>query len=183
MYMSSASNLGYGHQNPYNTSPYVNGASSTYSGNFSSNEVPGCPGLAGVKNNVEAAASSRMSGGALRRKIKNIARHYKTMSRRKTHAIKRRIRRSYRSRSRRSHGSRRRHGISRRRHGSKRRVHHGGYSQYQSNMPFTPSYSTAGVSLPSSQSALANPPPITRLSDSIDNYNHYTNKGFPSQGH
>jgi len=31
---SGASNLGYGNNNPYNTSPYVNGTSSNYSGSL-----------------------------------------------------------------------------------------------------------------------------------------------------
>lgn len=61
----------------------------------------------------------------------------------------------------------------------------GGYSQYQNNMPMTPSYSVGGV-LPASQLGLANPPPIQVLPNCVncvDNYNHYTNSGFPSKGH
>lgn len=61
----------------------------------------------------------------------------------------------------------------------------GGYSQYQNNMPMTPSYSVGGV-LPASQLGLANPPPIQVLPNTtncIDNYNHFTGKGFPSRGH
>ena len=53
---SDASNLGYGNMSPYNNSPYVNGTNSSYSGSFSSNEIPGLPGLAGAKINVDAAA-------------------------------------------------------------------------------------------------------------------------------
>ena len=41
--MSSASNLGYNNQFPYNTSSLVNGPSTTYSGNISSNEVVRVP--------------------------------------------------------------------------------------------------------------------------------------------
>ena len=73
---SGASNLGYGNINPYNTSPYVNGTSSNYSGSFSSNEIPGLPGLAGSKSNIDAAAGivpgiCMYKGGAkkLKRKI------------------------------------------------------------------------------------------------------------------
>ena len=80
--------------------------------------------------------------------------------------------------------------ISRQRYGGKRtRRYHkqrGGYAQYQNNLPMTPSYQVAGINLPASQLALANPAPITRLGGSancIDNYNHFTNKGFPSRGH
>ena len=61
----------------------------------------------------------------------------------------------------------------------------GGYSQYQNNLPMTPSYSVGGV-LPASQLGLANPPPIQVLPNCVncvDNYNHYTNTGFPSRGH
>ena len=74
--------------------------------------------------------------------------------------------------------TRRRH----RRSGSRQR---GGYSQYQNNLPMTPVYSVGGI-LPASQLALANPPPIQVLPNCvncIDNYNHFTGKGFPSQGH
>lgn len=69
-----------------------------------------------------------------------------------------------------------------------------GYGQYQNNVPLTPSYSVGGE-LTAQQSALANPPPIkihnggrrrTRRrhrggSSCVDNYNHYTNMGFPSR--
>jgi hypothetical protein len=70
-----------------------------------------------------------------------------------------------------------------RRQGNKSRRQGGGYSQYQNNQPFSMSYSVAGVQLPSSELALANPPPITAMNNAIDNYNHYDNVGFPSRGH
>jgi hypothetical protein len=61
----------------------------------------------------------------------------------------------------------------------------GGYSQYQNNMPMTQTYAT-GAPLPSdASSALASPPPLHVLSNCtncVDNYNHYTNSGFPSRG-
>jgi hypothetical protein len=62
----------------------------------------------------------------------------------------------------------------------------GGYAQYQNNLPMTPSYQVAGVNLPANQLALANPPPFKVLPNCVncvDNYNHYTMKGFPSRGH
>ena len=49
----------------------------------------------------------------------------------------------------------------------------------------TPSYSTGGFLKPSNL-GLANPVPYKVLSNCtncVDNYNHYTNKGFPSRGH
>jgi hypothetical protein len=63
----------------------------------------------------------------------------------------------------------------------------GGYSQYQNNLPMTPSYSVGGQ-LSAAASALASPPPITRFANAgsgtcTDNYNHFTGKGFPSRGH
>ena len=72
---SDASNLGYGNMSPYNNSPYVNGTNSSYSGSFSSNEIPGLPGLAGAKINVDAAAGKvpgicLFKGGAKRLKTK-----------------------------------------------------------------------------------------------------------------
>jgi hypothetical protein len=60
-----------------------------------------------------------------------------------------------------------------------------GYSQYQNNEPMTPSYSVGGI-LKSNDLGLANPPPIKLLSNCtncVDNYNHYTGKGFASRGH
>lgn len=99
---SGASNIGYSNINPYSTSPYVNGTSSNYAGGFGSNEIPGLPGLAGAKNNIDAAAGvvpgiCLFKGGAkkLKRKIKGITRHYKKMKTgsRKTRRFKRTIRR------------------------------------------------------------------------------------------
>lgn len=66
-----------------------------------------------------------------------------------------------------------------------RRKQRGGYSQYQNNLPMTPTYSVGGVLTPS-QVGLANPPPIKVLpncTNCVDNYNAYTQKGFPSPGH
>ena len=220
---SAASNLSYGNINPYNTSSYVNGTSSNYSGSFSSNEIPGTPpgplpGLAGAKSNVDAAAGRVpgicMKGGAkkLKRKIKNITKQYRRMkagsskiksikrtlrnrasSRRSFVGSKRSTKRSfagskqYRSKS--FAGSKRHRGRSfagGRRSPRHSRRQQGGYAQYQNNMPMTPTYQVAGISLPASQLGLANPPPVTTLSNCVncvDSYNHYTNQGFPSKGH
>ena len=193
---SGASNLGYGNINPYNTSPYVNGTSSNYSGSFSSNEIPGTPpgplpGLAGAKSNVDAAAGRVpgicMNGGAkkLKRKIKNITKQYKRMKAgsKKIRTLKHRLRHraSSRSLARQLAGRRRS-----RRHSRRHRKQRGGYAQYQNNMPMTPTYQVAGVNLPASQLALANPPPITRLSNCVncvDNFDKYSMTGFPSKGH
>jgi hypothetical protein len=193
---SGASNLGYGNITPLSNvnGNYVNVDNSQYAGRFGSNEIPGLPGLAGAKSNIDATASivpgiCSFKGGAkkLKRKIKNITKHYKRMKAgsRKIKSIKRRLRHKSSSKklARSLAGGRRRHS---RRHRRGRRSMRGGYSQYQNNMPMTPSYQVAGIHLPSSQLALANPAPITKLSNDtscVDNYNHYTNQGFPSRGH
>ena len=71
----------------------------------------------------------------------------------------------------------------RRRHSRRHRKQRGGYAQYQNNMPVSNSYSIGGV-LSASESALANPAPIYKVTNSaVDNYNHYTGTGFPSRGH
>jgi hypothetical protein len=193
---SGASNLGYGNVAPLSNinGSYVNVDNSQYAGRFGSNEISGTPpgplpGLAGTKSNIDAAAgiypgTRSFNGGAkkLKRKIKNITKHYKRMKAgsRKMKSIKHRLRRSAsRKLARTLSGGRRRHS---RRHRHQR----GGYSQYQNNMPSTGVYSTGSVNLPANMSALANPPPITKLSgcvNCVDSYNHYTNMGFPSRGH
>jgi hypothetical protein len=204
---SYTSNLGYGNMSPFSSSPYVNGTNSNYSGSFSSNEIPGLPGLAGAKNNVDAAAGKvpgicLFKGGAkrLKKKIKNITKRYKMKGGKKGRkSLKRKVKSRVlslasgrnRSRSRQMFlartmaMARSRVGGTRRRH---KRKHHmkGGYSQYQNNLPMTPTYQVAGINLPASELGLANPPPIKVLpncTNCIDNYNHYTGQGFPSKGH
>ena len=179
---SDASILGYGSQSPFhNVNPaFVNASSTNYSGNFSSNEIPGLPGLSGAKNNVDAAAGI-LKGG---KRKKNISHYYKQMkrshrrsrSRSHRHTRTRRSSRSRISRSRSFAGGRRRHRRMSQRGGD-------GYAQYQNNMPISSGYSTAGTYLSPNNSALASPPPYTPQNNSVDNYNHYTNTGFPSRGH
>jgi len=91
-------------------------------------------------------------------------------SRRKMKTMKRKVRMS----KKRNHRSKR-----------YRKSFRGGYAQYQNNLPMTGNYSTGGILNPN-QLALANPVPYQTLSNCVnckDNYNHYTNKGFPSAGH
>jgi hypothetical protein len=190
---SGASNLGYGNVAPLSNinGGYVNVDNSQYAGRFGSNEIPGTPpgplpGLAGTKSNIDAAAgifpgTRLFNGGAkkLKRKIKNITKQYKRMKAgsRKIKSIKKRLR--ARAISRKLAGGRRS-----RRH--RTRSMRGGYAQYQNNWPSTGVFSVGAPNLPPNLSALANPPPITKLSNCVncvDNYNHYTNMGFPSKGH
>jgi hypothetical protein len=195
---SGASNLGYGNIAPLSNinGSYVNVDNSQYAGRFSSNEIPGTPpgplpGLAGAKLNIDAAAGRVpgicMNGGAkkIKRKIKNITKHYKRMKAgsKKIRSLRHRLRSRASSRSLTSQLAGRRRT---RRHTRRHRKQRGGYAQYMNNMPNTPSYQVAGINLPSSQLGLANPPPYVKLSNEtscIDNYNHYTNMGFPSKGH
>ena len=188
---SGASNLGYGNIVPFSNvnGQYVNVGSTNNPANFGSNEVPGLPGLAGAKSNIDAAAGKvpgicLFKGGALKRKIKNITKHYKKMNAgsRKVKSFKKRVRSRMVSRrlARKFAGGRK---MARTVARGRSRRQRGGYSQYQNNQPFSLSYSLGGV-LPASQLALANPPPISSVTNNaIDNYNHYTNKGFPSKGH
>jgi hypothetical protein len=48
-----------------------------------------------------------------------------------------------------------------------------GYTQYQSNVPYTPGYAVADSTLSPKMSALANPPPYSQYNNCVDNYNHY----------
>lgn len=85
--------LGYGNITPNGNinGNYVNVDSSTYAGNFGSNEIPGLPGLAGSKVNVDAALGvvpgiCVTKGGAkrIKRKIKNITKRYMRHSKKKS---------------------------------------------------------------------------------------------------
>jgi hypothetical protein len=180
---SSASNFGYGNVNPYSTSSLVNGTSTNNPANFSSNEIPGLPGLAGSKNNVDAAAGivpgiCNFKGGAkkLKNKIKNITKRYKMKGGKKSRrSLRKKLRSRALSRTLTLSGGRKRRA-------TRRHIMKGGYSQYQNNQPFSMGYSVGGV-LGASESALANPGPIKPYNSAIDNYNHYTNGGFPSRGH
>ena len=208
---SDASNFGYGKIIPNSNvnSTFVNRDNSNYAGGFGSNEIPGLPGLAGAKSNIDAAAGHVpgicliKGGSAIKRKIKNITKMYK-MKNKKT--MKRKIKKMKRleslalSRNRFSNRSlvRIRTGGKRRKTTKKRHSMMGGsgsypqsipyppgYSQYQNNLPLSQTYSVGGI-LPANELGLANPPPVSVLSNCtncVDNYNHYTNQGFASRGH
>jgi hypothetical protein len=166
---SEASNLGYGNEGPLQVADktYVNVDNSHWSGNFTDTTIP--------KTNLY---------GGLRKKINNITKQYKKMRRgsRKIRSLKRKIRNTYSKKVHRKRTTSRRH----RKKTHRKHKQRGGYAQYQNNMPLTPSYQVAGISVSAGDSALANPPPIsahTNCVNCVDNYNHYTNAGFPSKGH
>jgi len=154
---------------------------------FSSTENPSLVNpnvLPEPHSNIQAAASfipcSQKGGKINRKKINKISRKYK-MSRTRKSSIKKHIRKLSKRILRKSKGKGKKH--TKRSH---KRSMKGGYAQYQNNLPMTPTYQVAGVNLPASQLGLANPPPIKPLSNCVncvDNYNHYTNQGFPSKGH
>jgi hypothetical protein len=119
----------------------------------------------------------------IKKKIKNITKHYKKMkagSRKMKRTKRRRMISRTRTRTRtRTFGRSFAGGTRRHKHNKFK----GGYSQYQNNQPFSNSYSVGGI-LPSNELGLANPPPISSITNNaIDNYNHYTNTGFSSRGH
>jgi hypothetical protein len=159
---------------------------------FSSTQNPASPNpraLDEPSNNIMAAKG--LIGGKKRRKISrrrinNISIMYKMKGGKKS--VTRRVRR-IKSRLRSKYGLKRSKKNNSRRHHNK--VMRGGYSQYASNVPNTPSYSTGGPLSPS-LSALANPVPFKLLSNqSIDNLDHSalnsfgnsgSGMGFPSKG-
>lgn len=183
---SNASNLGYGNIVPLSNvdGKFVNVTNSHSAQNFGNRVIPGTPpgplpGLAGTKDNVVAAKGIWQAGGAkkLKRKIKNITKKYKMKGgSRRRRSLRKRIKSKY-SKSSKSHHKRS--------HTKRRRSQRGGYAQYQNNLPMTPTYSVGGI-LNSGDLGLANPPPIKVLgncTNCVDNYNHFTNAGFPSKGH
>ena len=200
---TGASNLGYGGTATLSNvnGQYVNVTSSNNPANFSSNETMQTGfGLFGTKSNVAAAAGQApgiclFKGGAkvLKRKIKNITKIYKNMKKgsKKMRSLKRKLRSRTIARGASRTASRTAsRAIARQIAGKKRRTHRraqrGGWAQYQNNLPNTPVYQVAGVTLPSSQLGLANPPPIKVLGNCVncvDNYSRFLNRGFPSRGH
>ena len=151
---------------------------------FTSTVDPRCVNpavLPAMSNNVQAAAASKIVGGGInRKKINKISRKYKMKGskrhvRRSIRRMKSRVRSRYSKRSAKRSRSHRR---------SASRGQKGGYAQYQNNMPMTQTFSTGG-NLSPALSALASPPPYQVLSNNtscVDNYNHFTNGGFPSRG-
>jgi hypothetical protein len=174
---SGASNLGYGGNSPFVGNPaLVNQTGSNNPANFSSNEINGCPGLVGAKDNIAAANGiiPGLKGGAkkLKRKIKNITKQYKRMKggSRKIKNMKHSIRRRFISRGRSSALA---GGRSRKRWGGKSRSQKGGrYDQYLSNVPTSVSYGIGGVYLPPNLSALAPYYMVKNPNDAALTYKH-----------
>jgi len=166
----------------------VNTDGSTFPGRLFSSALS-TYGLPEPLNKVQAADSivPCLTGGRprhLRKRINNISNMYKMKGGRKS--IKKRVSRMKKRIMSRFNKSRRHlrktHRKSKSVKGSRKM--RGGYSQFQNNNPMTGSF-WAPTKLPPTLSALANPVPIQAHSshtNCIDNYNHFTNKGFASKG-
>ena len=199
---SGNSIAGYGEVVPNSNVPFkdaVNITGDTYAGNFSSNEIPRAPhGMPQPSSNVVAASGNwtgNLMGG---KRIKNIGKLYKMKAGRRSRKVHRSRRATSFSKSRRNKSSRSRR-VSRatrtkRTKGGRRATKHRrgrrvrsrgrrtrsyrmrggtGYTQYQSNVPYTPGYAVADVNVSPSLSAIANPPPYTTYNHCQDNYHHY----------
>jgi hypothetical protein len=143
-------------------------------------------------NSYIPCASSMKGGKIHKRKIKNISNKYKMAGgKNRLSKIKKQImkffsrkgksssKRSTKSKSKRSNKSSKSKKSSR-----KTRKQRGGYAQYQNNLPMTQTYSLGGK-LDPSMSALASPPPhhvLSNCTNCVDNYDRFTNSGFPSRG-
>lgn len=185
---SGASILGYGNTEPNSnvSGEFVNKTGSTYAGNFSSDVIPtSSRSLPEPSSNIEAASGTWTGNGGKR---KNIGKLYKmkagmsrkTYTRRSKSRSARKAKRTTKhkmKRTKRMGGRRRksrRHAKSMKRRTRRRRMRGGmGYTQYQSNVPFTPGYAVADVDVDPKMSAIANPPPYTSYNHCQDNYNHY----------
>ena len=133
--------------------------------------IPGMKGGGGDRH-----AKRKQRGQPKKKSFYNVSRH--------KHMTKRTISSKFKRTNRRSRSMRKRGGFKVRRTLSrtKRRRMRGGYGQYMNNAPYTASYSLGG-NLSANNSALASPPPhqLNTLGENIDNYNHFTNMGFPSR--
>lgn len=152
---------------------YVNVTGSTYSGNFgSTSALNNQYGMHGISSNVAAANASK--GGSRRNKI---SRHIKRFNKSRKTLFRNMKRKMTKMFSLHKHNKSNKHKMRNNHHSRKQR---GGYHQFNSNVPNTPSFSTGGHISPS-MSALANPVPFKQISNCtncVDNYNHNTNKGY-----
>jgi hypothetical protein len=129
---SCNSNLGYGKNNPYiGDSNHINKTSSN-TALFTDNQLPGKPYL---KNGGEYGISDNVKAANASKGGKKKRKMRKTKKSRK-HKWTRKTKKYKKSKK-------------------------GGYSQYQNNVPYTPSYSV-GTTLNEKDSSLANPPPIIK---------------------
>ena len=190
--MSGASNYGYGNVVPNsNVNPnYVNVTGSNYPGGFGSDIIPSSSHSCQAPPNNIIAASGTWTGNGGRKNIRKVYKRMQGGKRKSTHSKK--LRRFRKSGKRRTHAKKSRKVGGRRRKTRKtrksrksrkgrksfklkrrHRMRGGTYTQFQSNVPYTPGYAVAGVNVNPSMSATANPPPIESYNHCKDNYNHY----------
>ena len=112
---------------------------------FGSTNTSRSYGISGATDNSLAANASRIKGGFKKKR---------RMTKRKSSKKKRTKRRKYKGGSCQNCAN----------------IQRGGYAQYMNNMPNTPTYQVAGINLPSSQLALANPVPYHPHSNFINPY-------------
>jgi hypothetical protein len=198
-------NLGQPFTNPLKVDFNHIGHGTTYAGGFGSNQLNNQYGItpAFASSKVESAAASAIQrGGArsrkhksvsssgvsvkafskdIKNKMKIISNKYKNMKGKKSLSLKKmksKFKSLFRTMTRNLKLKGGKKTRTARRTRSKGRVQKGGYHQYMGNVPATPGYSVAATTLGSQNLGLANPPPITRYMNGVDNYNHFLNKGF-----
>ena len=192
---SGASMLGYGNTYPNSnvSGDYVNKSGANYAGNFGSNQIPSSAhSLPSPPSNVVAASGTWTGTGGKRKNVNKVYRMKAGRSRKVHHTRRRRSFRKRHTGKRRRTGKKRTMrrrkqrggkivGGKRRRHTRRGGNHHknhktmrgGTYMQYESNVPYTPGYSTAGVNISPAMVGTAQPPPYTTYNHCQDNYNHY----------
>jgi len=156
---------------------YVNADNSTWPSAFTSQATGKQFGYSGISNKVEAAAASKIVGGASIGK-KNKSLFYRRM---KYPPIRLNISKKWKNIMQTIFSCKKKKKLSKR----KTRKMRGGYYQYGSNIPLTQTYSRGASYLPPSQVGLANPAPFQTLpctTNCVDNYSRFTNNGFQVLG-
>ena len=171
----------------------VNVDNSHYSGSaFTSRVIPSTvnPAVLPEPLNNRQAANSYIPGcttgggnrGSFKKiKFKNISNMYKMSKTKRRYTLSKLKKKYYKKSSKNKSKKSFRKSIYKRRN---KKSLKGGYSQYQNNLPMTQTYSLGGHLNPN-DNALANPPPyhvLSNCTNCVDNYNHFTNSGFPSKG-
>ena len=180
-----------GHSIPFNNinGSIVNVDNSHFSGSaFTSRVIPSTVNsqvLPEPLNNRQAANSyipgCTTGGGINKKKFKNIYNKYKMTKSKNRNTLSKLKKKIFIRKSKKRSGSSK---IKRKSKSRRRSKQRGGYSQYQNNVPMTQTYSLGGYLNPY-DSGLASPAPhhvLSNCTNCVDNYNHFTNKGFPSKG-
>jgi hypothetical protein len=125
--------------------------------------------LGGKKNKSRSTTKSS---------YKKNKRNSKSRNMKKTRKIQRKYKHSGGKKSKSSKNRKsKRHNVKHIKKSRKHRRQKGGYHQYMSNIPHSAQYGLSDAVTPNT-SMLANPIPIQKLDTCVDNYNHFTGKGF-----